>query len=248
MKVGYQAPSYFYGSTLSRVGDEMSVPALLLFGLAVSGSARTAASAYAALTLAGALGGPLLGLVLDRSRRPGAVLTTCLLLYGTGLAVLTLAGRTLPLPAWLAVAAAAGLFGPALPVGWSSQLPRVLPDRPQAYSLDVATYNVAGMAGPACAAGAQRVAHPAPRAAGRFRPLARVPALRGVDGRLVAVVRRGRDAGRGLPAAGGRSLRDPGTASRYGRTAITASLSCRSGVTSRRTGVRAALPSRWGLP
>lgn len=130
----------------------MAVPALLLFGLAVSGSARAAASAYAALTLAGALGGPLLGLVLDRSRRPGAVLTTCLVLYGTGLGVLTLAGRALPLAAWLAVAAATGIFGPAVAGGWSSQLPRAVPGRPRAYSLDVATYNLAGIVGPAATA------------------------------------------------------------------------------------------------
>ena len=209
---------YFYGSTLSRVGDEMSVPSLLLFGLAVWGSPREAASAYAALTLAAAVGGPLLGLVLDRTRRPGAVLTACLLLYGGGLAAIVLTGDTLPHPLVLVVAAVTGLFGPSLAAGWSSQLPRVLPGRPRAFSLDVATYNVAGMAGPALAAlvatglspaaavvgavalvvAAAPAAWSLPRADGRevqdgrgllrtllqelgegFRPLVRIPALRG---------------------------------------------------------------------
>lgn len=212
------AARYFSGSTLSRVGDEMSIPALLLFGLSVWGSARTAAAAYAALTFAGAIGGPLLGLVLDRARRPGATLTACLLLYGSGLGLLVLTGASLPPPLLLALAAVTGLFGPALAAGWSSQLPRVLPGQPRAFSLDVATYNVAGMVGPALAAlvatglspavalvgaaalvvAAAPAAWSLPRADGRgsqdgrglaatllqelrdgFRPLVRIPSLRG---------------------------------------------------------------------
>lgn len=143
---------YFFGATSSRVGDEASIPALLLFGLALYGVPATAAAVYAALTLASAIGGPLLGLVLDRVRRPGAALAGCLLGYGTGLAVLTAFAAFLPLPLVLAVAVATGLFGPALSGGWSSQLAHVLPGRERAFSLDVATYNVAGLAGPALAA------------------------------------------------------------------------------------------------
>jgi MFS family permease len=139
------------GSTLSRIGDEVSAPALLLLGIATSGSALTGAASYSALTLAAAIGGPLLGLVLDRAHRPGVVLATCLMLYAAGLAVIAVAGGTLPVPLLVTVAAAAGVFNPAVSGGWSSQLASVTDQRHRGSALDVATYNVAGIAGPALA-------------------------------------------------------------------------------------------------
>jgi MFS family permease len=151
VKGRYTPLVYFSGSTLSRMGEEVSVPALLLLGLATSGSARTAAASYAALTLAAAIGGPVLGLVLDRARRPGTVLGSCLLLYGAGLGVITLAGDTLPGLLLVVLAACAGVFNPAVSGGWSSQLGAVPVGRQRGSALDVATYNVAGIAGPALA-------------------------------------------------------------------------------------------------
>lgn len=152
MRRRYRIALYYYGSTISRVGDEASIPALLLFGLAVSGSPQLAAAGYAALTLASAVGGPLLGLVLDRSARPGMSLAACLLLYGSGLVAIAVTGPFLPISVLLVLAAATGLFGPAVFGGWSAQLGHLLPGWPRAWSLDVGTYNVAGMAGPALAA------------------------------------------------------------------------------------------------
>lgn len=53
----------------------------------------------------------------------------------------------------MAVAVGAGLLGPALSGGWTSQLPRVVPPDglPRANALDAMTYNVAGLVGPALA-------------------------------------------------------------------------------------------------
>src|ERR1700722_13473529 len=62
----YRLGTYLAGATVARTADEMSGPALLLLGLAVTGSARTAALLYAALTIAGGGGGPLPGPVPDR--------------------------------------------------------------------------------------------------------------------------------------------------------------------------------------
>jgi MFS family permease len=145
---------YFTGSTVARVGSEVSAPALLLFGLAASGSARTAALLYSALTVAAVVGGPLLGLLLDRTRRPGLVLAFALAAYASGLATIILAWGALPWAAVLIVAVATGLFGPATAGGWSSQLTRILPPERlrSGNALDAATYNLAGLLGPAGAA------------------------------------------------------------------------------------------------
>ncbi|OKJ13586.1 MFS transporter [Kitasatospora sp. CB01950] len=139
------------GAALARTGDEMSGPALLLAGFAATGSTGGSAALLAALTAASALGGPLLGIRLDRSPRPGRLLARSLGLYAAGLlAVLAVLGR-IPLPAVLPLAAAVGLLGPALSAGWTSQLPRVATLLPRATALDAMTYDAAALAGPALA-------------------------------------------------------------------------------------------------
>ncbi|WP_108249272.1 MFS transporter [Planctomonas deserti] len=145
---------YFTGSTVARVGSEVSAPAVLLFGLAASGSARTAALLYSAITVAAVVGGPLLGLLLDRAKRPGLVLAFALGAYAAGLATIILAWGVLPWAAVLAVAVLTGLFGPATAGGWSSQLTRIVPrdHLRSGNALDAATYNLAGLLGPAGAA------------------------------------------------------------------------------------------------
>jgi len=123
----------------------MSGPALLLLGLAVTGSARTAALLYAALTIAGGCGGPLFGVLLDRSAAPGRVLAWALAGYAAGLGVVAVSLGHLPLVAVAVLAAAAGFLAPSLTGGWTSRLP--VPR----HSLDAATYAVAALVGPALA-------------------------------------------------------------------------------------------------
>jgi MFS family permease len=68
---GYRALwAYLAGAALSRAGDEMTGPALLLAGFAVTGRPGVGSALLAALTVAAALGGPLFGVLLDRSPRP----------------------------------------------------------------------------------------------------------------------------------------------------------------------------------
>ncbi|NEB11953.1 MFS transporter, partial [Streptomyces coelicoflavus] len=74
MPKGYSVRSYLAGATAARAGDEMSGPALLLAGLAVTGSATGASSLLAGITVAAAVGGPVLGALLDRAVRPGRLL------------------------------------------------------------------------------------------------------------------------------------------------------------------------------
>ncbi|MEV0826157.1 MFS transporter [Nonomuraea rubra] len=145
---------YMAGAVLARTGDEMSGPALLVTGLAVTGSPLLASSVLAGLTISAAVGGPLLGVLLDRARRPGKVLGWCLAGYAGGLLMVVggMAGQV-PGAVLVGVAVVTGLLGPALTGGWTAQLPLVAGPRRlgRATAFDSMSYNVAGLAGPALA-------------------------------------------------------------------------------------------------
>ncbi|WP_331771240.1 MFS transporter (plasmid) [Embleya sp. NBC_00888] len=144
---------YLAGAAAARTGDEMSGPALLLAGLAATGSAATGSALLAAVTAAAAFGGPVFGVLLDRSARPGRLLTAALAGYAVALGVILSTLDLVPLAITLLIAVGAGLLGPALSGGWTSQLPRVVPaaDLPRATAFDAMTFNLASLTGPALA-------------------------------------------------------------------------------------------------
>ncbi|MFE3068727.1 MFS transporter [Streptomyces sp. NPDC059247] len=148
-------PRYFAGAVAARTGDEMSGPALMLAGFALAGSAADASALLAGITVSAALGGPVLGVLLDRAERPGRMLAGALLLYATGLGAVLLGLGRWPFAVSVLVAGVTGLLGPALSGGWTAQLPRVVPDArlPRANALDAMTFGVAALAGPALAGG-----------------------------------------------------------------------------------------------
>ena len=145
--------SFLAGAAAARAGDEMSGPALLLAGYAVGGSAAEASALLAGITVSAAVGGPLLGALLDRSPRPGRLLARALALYGTGLVLILLSLGRLPLQLTVLIAVFTGLLGPALSGGWTAQLPRVVPHErmPRANALDAMTFSLASLVGPALA-------------------------------------------------------------------------------------------------
>src|SRR5215475_981405 len=179
---------YLAGAAAARAGDEMSGPALLLLGFAVTGRPETGSGLLAALTIAGAAGGPLFGALLDRSRRPDRLLAWTLVAYALGIVAVQAATGQLPTPALVAIALLAGLFNPAVTGGWTAQLPRVVTGREldRGSALDALTYTAASLAGPALAAavaaglGARpavltaaalvALAIPAARSLSRYRP------------------------------------------------------------------------------
>jgi MFS family permease len=146
---------YLAGAAGARAGDEMSAPALLLLGFAVTGRPQTGSAVLASLTIAGAAGGPLFGALLDRSRRPDRLLAGTLAAYALGLVAVQAGVGRLPMPALAAIAAMAGLFNPAVAGGWTAQLPRVVtgPELERGSALDALTFSAASLAGPALAAG-----------------------------------------------------------------------------------------------
>jgi MFS family permease len=146
---------YLAGAAAARAGDEMSAPALLLLGLAVTGRPETGSGLLASLTIAGAAGGPMFGVLLDRSRRPDRLLAWTLAAYALGIVAVQAAVGRLPMPALAAIALLAGLFNPAVAGGWTAQLPRVVTGREldRGSALDALSFSAASLAGPALAAG-----------------------------------------------------------------------------------------------
>ncbi|WP_413098927.1 MFS transporter [Streptomyces sp. Inha503] len=149
----YPMGCYLGGAAAARAGDEMSGPALLLAGPVLTGSPSSGSVLLAGIMAAAAVGGPLFGVLLDRSARPGRLLAAALALYAAGLAVILLALGRLPFALTVLLAVGAGLLGPALSGGWTSQLPRVAPSAglPRATALDAMTFSIATLVGPALA-------------------------------------------------------------------------------------------------
>ncbi|MFD5968384.1 MFS transporter [Streptomyces sp. NPDC058783] len=146
---------YLAGAVAARAGDEMSGPSLMLAAFALAGSAVEASSLLAGITISAAVGGPVLGALLDRAGRPGRLLAGALLLYVAGLGVILAGLDRFPFGVTVSIAVVTGLLGPALSGGWTAQLPRVVPgDRlPRSNVLDAMTFSMASLAGPALAGG-----------------------------------------------------------------------------------------------
>ncbi|TMV00451.1 MFS transporter [Streptomyces sp. DASNCL29] len=144
---------YLGGAAAARAGDEMSGPALLLAGPVLTGSPSSGPALLAGIMAAAAVGGPLFGVLLDRSARPGRLLAVALALYAAGLVAILMGLGRVPFALTVLLAVGAGLLAPALSGGWTSQLPRVAPppDLPRATALDAMTFSLAALVGPALA-------------------------------------------------------------------------------------------------
>lgn len=153
MRSRYGLAAYLTGATSARMGDEMSGPALLLLALAITGSPAEASLVLAGLTISTAVGGPVLGVMLDRARHPGRTLAFALVYYAALVGVVGVLVGKVPLAVVVAIGVAAGFAGPALTGGWTAQLAKVI-DRgrlTRAFALDASTYSVAGLVGPGLA-------------------------------------------------------------------------------------------------
>jgi len=134
----------------------MSGPALLLLGFAVTRAPGTGSLLLSALTLGAAVGGPAFGAMLDRNHHSERILAGSLVVYAAGLVAVGAGLGRIPLPLLTVLAGAAGLAGPAVAGGWTSQAPRVVPrgELGRFSALDAMTFGTASLAGPALAAAA----------------------------------------------------------------------------------------------
>jgi MFS family permease len=143
----------FAGATLSRLATEMNSVAVVLFVLSVTHSARLAGLTVAAATFPTVVTGPVVGAWLDRTRhRRTAFMLSPVVLVVTMVAFLVAAHRV---PGWVFIllALVAGLPSPIRTGGFSGLIPTVVPEPvlPRAYGMEAASYNIAGIAGPALA-------------------------------------------------------------------------------------------------
>ncbi|HEX6449224.1 MAG TPA: MFS transporter [Trebonia sp.] len=151
-------------ATASRLADSAASVALVLLILARTHDARLAGLVVAAFTVPTLVSGPVFGAVLDRLRRRKPLFAANNVTLATALAaVALLAGHV---PGWVLAACGlcAGLTAPVLTGGYSSIVPLVVPPAAlaRANAVDSASYNVAGLAGPALVAVLASVAGPGP--------------------------------------------------------------------------------------
>lgn len=148
----YTLSNYLWGALPARLGDEMSGQAILLLGITI-GSATLGSTMLAALTFSAAVGGPLLGAILDRTGHPGKILALSLGLYAIGISLITWSLGLVPVWATVAMALLAGFLMPSISGGWSSRLKSFIADEQlaRASAIDAATFNIAGLVGPALA-------------------------------------------------------------------------------------------------
>jgi MFS family permease len=150
-------------ATVSRLADGAASIALVLVVIARTHDARLAGLVVAAFTVPTLVSGPVLGAYLDRLRaRHLLFAANQLMLAGTLTGVVVLAGHT-PALVLAGLGLCAGLTAPVLTGGFSSLIPLVVPPAslPRANALDAASYNVAGLAGPAIVAAVAGAAGPA---------------------------------------------------------------------------------------
>src|ERR1700691_1316972 len=185
---------YLGGAAAARAGDEMSGPALLLLGFAVTRGPTAGSELLASLIVAAAVGGPAFGALLDRSRPPPRLLAGTLAVYAVGIVAISAALGRVPMAAVVPLAMVTGVFNPAVAGGWTAQLPRLVTgaELARGSALDALSYSAASLAGPAlaaviavgfgarvavlAAAGLVGLAVPAARSLSRYPPTAGGPA------------------------------------------------------------------------
>lgn len=142
---------YLTAALLARTADEGARVALVILAVQRTRSAAVGGTLVAALLIPHVVAAPLVGSMVDRARRPAAVLGAAIAVFAGGLAAsVALVGRA-PLWTTYLVLVTAGCCGPAITGGLTSRLAGLAgPGRAgRAFGLDALFYSVAGMAGPA---------------------------------------------------------------------------------------------------
>jgi MFS family permease len=150
---------YVVAASAARTADEGMTPALALLVAAFGREPAFAGVLLAAAGLPHVVAGPLLGAALDASRHRRAMLALGPVVFGVVLAGIALGLDRIPDTMCVGLVVAAGCVGPLLTGGLSAELTHLVPSRRgRALALDGASYNVAGIAGPAAVAAAAALA------------------------------------------------------------------------------------------
>ena len=92
-------PAYLTTATMSRSATEAAGPALLVVSIATIGNATTGSYIVASLTASAAIGGPVVGALIDRARSPRRGFALAMAIMATGLAAIALDDRARARPA-----------------------------------------------------------------------------------------------------------------------------------------------------
>jgi hypothetical protein len=146
-----QLAHYLAAALLARTADEGARVALVVLALDRTGSAAVGGTLVATLLVPHIVAAPLVGTLVDWSRRPAAVLGGAIAVFAGGLAATVALLGHAPLWSTYLVLAVAGCCGPAVSGGMTSRLASLTGSgqEARAFGLDSLFYNVAGMAGPA---------------------------------------------------------------------------------------------------
>ncbi len=120
---------YLAGALPARIADEGARVSLVLLALQERSSAALGGAMIAALLIPHVVAAPLVGVLVDRARRPGWVLASAVLLFaGSLLSTALLLGHA---PLWLVfvLLLLGGCCGPAITGGLTSQLPALVGER-----------------------------------------------------------------------------------------------------------------------
>ncbi|WP_049575941.1 MFS transporter [Streptomyces sp. SBT349] len=143
---------YLATAFCARLADEGMAVAAVLLAIERTGSPAVGAFTLTAWMAPHVLAAPLAGSAVARARRPRLFHAAALACFAAAIAGLALTLGRAPAQVTLAVALAGGACGPVVTGGLSSLLGTLTPGanaRARAYALDAATYNAAGIAGPA---------------------------------------------------------------------------------------------------
>lgn len=126
---------------------------LVLLALQQTKSASVGGAMIAALLVPHVVAAPLVGVVIDRARRPRWFLASMVLIFAVALALVALLLGHAPLWLVFSLLLLGGCCGPVITGGLTSQLPGLVgvQQAPRAFGFDSLFYNVASMAGPALA-------------------------------------------------------------------------------------------------
>lgn len=147
------ALSYLAASAPLRMASAGAAVALPVLAAEQLGDVAVGGLLVAASLGPSVLAAPLVGVALDRARRPGALVAASGLLTAVALAVTAFIGQV-PLPAVCTVLVAAGTVSPFYMGGLSSFVAgsSSMPDVRRAFAYDALSYNISAVAGPALVA------------------------------------------------------------------------------------------------
>jgi MFS family permease len=141
-------------ATVSRLADQSAGIALVLLVIARTHNPRLAGLVVAAFTVPTLVTGPVIGAYLDQLKAKRALFAANQFILAAALTGVAVLAGHVPGAALIALGLLAGITAPVLTGGFSSLIPLLVPPGGlrRANALDAASYNVAGLAGPALVA------------------------------------------------------------------------------------------------